>query len=305
MQLAATTFALSSVDVELVAGDLTAPVSDREFDLVVCNPPFVIGPVARYAYRDASWSRAAESGDATSRAAVRAAAEALADGGVAQLLVNWLHVRGEDWRDRVGEWVADLGVDAFLLERDVASVPDYVATWLADAGEADDDAAAEAWTSWFAREQVEAVGFGWVVVRRGSAPHRIAVESLTHAVDQPLGPAFDDWLVRSDWLRAADDAVILGHAFRAAPELRRDVASVPGDDGWTPVGGALRLDAGLRWSLPCDEPTAALVAGCDGRRPLGGLASVLAAALGVAPAAIEAEVCATVRGLVDRGLLLP
>jgi methylase of polypeptide subunit release factors len=117
--LAATSFALSDVDVELLTGDLEGPVAHREFDLVVCNPPFVVGPAARFAYRDADWSRPATAdADGLSRRAVRSAASVLADGGVAQLLVNWLHVRREDWRERVASWVDDLGVDALMLERD-------------------------------------------------------------------------------------------------------------------------------------------------------------------------------------------
>ena len=65
LQLAAAGFALSAVDVELLEGDLTEPVADREFDLVVCNPPFVVGPSSRFAYRDSG-----RAGDAMSHASV-------------------------------------------------------------------------------------------------------------------------------------------------------------------------------------------------------------------------------------------
>src|SRR5207245_5190999 len=103
----------------------------------------------------------------------------LADRGVAQLLANWLHVRGEDWRERVSSWVADLGVDALLLERDAQEPAEYVQTWLDDAGEAADEHQALEWQRWLADRGVEAVGFGWVVLRRGEPPHRVAVEQAT------------------------------------------------------------------------------------------------------------------------------
>jgi methylase of polypeptide subunit release factors len=299
LQLAATGFALSDVDVELAHGDLVEPVADREFDLVVCNPPFVVAPVAQFAYRDGGLV-----GDAMSRAAVRAAASVLAPGGIAQLLVNWLHVRGEDWRDRAAEWVSDLDCDAWLIERDAQDPVDYVSTWSADAGDADDDRAAQ-WLQSLRDTQVEAVGFGWVVLRRGDGPHRIAVEAAAQAVDQPLGAPIADWLDRVEWLRGADDEALLGAPLLAAPEVRLDVASGVGSQGWEPFGRALRLDGGLRWTLPCDDATAALVAGCDGRTPLRTLVAVLALSLGEPEAAVAEAAVATARGLIDRGLLLP
>lgn len=317
LDLAATSAALSGVEVELLEGDLTRPVQDREFDLVVCNPPFVLGPASRYAYRDAPRTASTgsggadepppEAGDAFCRRVVRSCAEVLAPGGVAQVLVDWLHVRGEDWRDRVGAWVTDLGCDAWLIERELVDPVDYVRTWTGDAGEADDVGLAREWLDWFAVRRVEAVGFGWVTLRRGDAPHRVAVERVLHPVDQPLGAEIAGWLDRVTWLREHDDAGVVRHAFRRGPQVRLDTAARPASDsGWETVARSLAVDAGFRWSLPADEPTAALVAGCDGTRPLGTLIAVLAATLpGHSQGDLEESVCALVRGLVDRGVLLP
>ena len=306
LRLAATSFALSDVDVDLLAGDLVEPVDGREFDLVVCNPPFVVGPSPRFAYRDADWSRSPDgAADALSRAAMRAAAGVLAEGGVAQLLVNWLHVRGEDWRDRAASWVVDLGVDALLMERGAQDVADYVETWLADAGETGDDERAEQWRAWLVERGVEAVGFGWVVLRRGAAPHRVAVESVTQQVDQPLGNAVEEWLDRLDWLRGADDALLLRARLRAADGVRLETSARAGDGGWQEETRRLALATGFRWSLECDEAVAAVVAGCDGSRSLSDLLDVLVLATGEPAAELAPSLCSTVRGLVDRGLLEP
>lgn len=315
LDLAATSAALSGATIELLAGDLTEPVRDREFDLVVCNPPFVLGPARRYAYRDPLGDLAAEDspaaaatadGDAFCRRVVRSCAAVLADGGVAQVLANWLHVRGEDWRDRAAAWVSDLGCDAWLIEREVTDPVDYVRTWTTDAGEADDTDLAAEWLDWFARRDVEAVGFGWVVLRRGGSPHRIAVEQVLHAVDQPLGAELAGWLDRTAWLRNAGDDRMLGHCFQRNPAVRLDVASYPAaTGGWEPAARSLLLDAGFRWALPTDELTAAVVAGCDGTRPLRAVASVLSLlAPGIALEELDAAVCGLVRGLVDRGILV-
>ena len=304
LTLAATTFALSDVTVERVEGDLVAPVADRRFDLVVGNPPFVVGAPRPLAYRDGAWSDPDRTGDGMSRAAVRSAAAVLDDGGVAQLLANWLHVRGEDWRDRVAGWVGDLSCDAWVIQRDVQDPRDYVRTWSADAGETD-PATRDAWHRWFVDERVDGVGFGWVLLRRADGPNRIAVEEVLHEVDQPLGGAVAGWLDRIDWLRTRSDDDLLAAQLCAAPSVRLDTAAVPTDGGWQPVAAQLRVDTGFRWALPCDDATAAIVAACDGTRPLAAVVAVLEISTGIDRAELAPAVCATVRGLIDRGLLLP
>jgi len=299
LRLAATTFALSGIQADLVDSDLVDAVADRTFDLVVSNPPFVVAPAPRFAYRDGG-----RDGDDMSRLAVRAAASVLAEGGVAQLLVNWLHLRGEDWHDRVASWVTDLGCDAWLVQRDVQEPADYVGTWSRDAGDYDESAAVQ-WLSWFRQRRVDAIGFGWVLLRRAQGPHRIAVEEMAQPVDQPLGGDYASWLDRVGWLRHRSDQALLGTALLAAPQVRHDVTGDRGDGGWLPLAQALRLDGGLRWSLPCDDPTAALVAGCDGTTALRTLVAVLAPAIGRPEAEAAEAVCGTVRGLIDRGILLP
>jgi hypothetical protein len=228
----------------------------------------------------------------------------LDDGGVAQLLANWLHVRGEDWRDRVADWVSDLSCDAWLIQRDVQDPRDYVATWSADAGENDPEVR-ERWLRWFASQRVDGIGFGWVVLRRSAGPHRVAVEELLHEVEQPLGEPVAGWLDRVAWLRSRDDDGLLAAHLRAAPAVRLDTAAVPAAGGWQPLAAHLRLDGGFRWALPCDDATAAIVAACDGSRPLAAVVAVLEISTGVERAQLVPAVCATVRGLVDRGLLLP
>ena len=304
LMLAATTFALSGVDVSLVASDLDDAVKPERFDRVVCNPPFVVGPAARFAYRDGAGQRD-DAPDGMSRRAVQASAAALAPGGVAHVLANWAHVGGEDWRDRVAGWVGGLGCDAWLLERDVQDPASYVDTWLADAGEGDDRDAAERWLRWLAAQRVEGVGLGWVLLRRTDGAPRIAVEELRQPVEQPLGPHLAGWLDRTDWLRAATDDDLLATPLRAAPGVRLDQASVPGPDGWAEAGRLLGVDGGFGWRLPCDDPTAALVGACDGARALAAVVAVLELTTGVPAGELRPAVCATVRGLVDRGILLP
>ena len=51
-------------------------------------------------------------------------------------IASWVHVEDEDWRARVASWLPAHGVDAWIVQRDVADPALYVGTWLQD-GDAD------------------------------------------------------------------------------------------------------------------------------------------------------------------------
>src|SRR5690606_247939 len=52
LALASLTAGLNGLDVDLRQGSLFEPVAAERFDLIVTNPPFVVSPGGRYAYRD-------------------------------------------------------------------------------------------------------------------------------------------------------------------------------------------------------------------------------------------------------------
>ena len=142
LRFAATTAALSGQSWELLRGDLADPVAGRRFDLVVSNPPFVVGPgTATYTYRDSG-----RAGDAVSAEVAALAPRLLTDGGMLQYLANWLHVAGEDWRDRVAGWFAGTGCDVWAFQREVTDPWSYVNLWLGEAGPATRGAATSGWT---------------------------------------------------------------------------------------------------------------------------------------------------------------
>ena len=168
LRLAQATFALNELDVELLQGDWFAPVARRRFDRIVCNPPFVVGPPrVDYVYRDSGLA-----GDDASALLVRQLPGFLTENGTGHLLASWLHVRGEDWTDRVARWLPP-HTDAWFVQRDIADPALYVGTWLRDAGieprSAEGRAKASAWLDWFAENDVEGVGFGFVTLRRTAA----------------------------------------------------------------------------------------------------------------------------------------
>ena len=305
LALAAATFALNDLDVELLEGPWLEPVAGRRFDRIVSNPPFVPGPArVDYVYRDSG-----RAGDDALAALVADLPAHLEPGGVAQLLGSWLHVRGEDWPDRVRSWLPP-GVDAWILQREVADPALHVGTWQRDAGIDPASAAGRAhaaqWLDWLDGAGVEAVGFGHLVLRRTDGPPTVVVEDLLGDIADPLGPEVAGWLERVDWLRAhaADDA-LLGARLAVADGVVLETWSEPGDEGWTTAGSAVaRLD-GPRWRHEVDTPAAALLAGCRGALPLDELLELLSFAHDRPVDALVAATLPAVRELVRHGLLVP
>lgn len=304
LRFAAATAALNRLDWELLEGDMVAPVKGRRFDLVVSNPPFVAGPgTTTHAYRDSG-----RPGDAVCAELVAAAPRLLTPGGTLQFLANWLHVTGEDWRDRVTGWLAGSGLDAWIIQREVSTPLEYVNLWLADAEEspATRPARAAAWLDWFAESQVEAVGFGLITLRAGGHNDPIVrVEELRQPLSDPLGPQVAAWFDRRDWLMANGVDAILDTRFVAASGLRLRQEASLGSQGWEVGRQLLSLTGGLRWSEEVDPVALALVGGCDGKLALRDQLAVLAAAHDADPSLLAEVAVPLVSHLVERGMLIP
>jgi len=300
LRFAATTAALSGMDWELLAGDLAAPVAGRRFDLVVSNPPFVVGPgVATHTYRDSG-----RAGDALCAELAAAAPDLLTEGGTCQYLANWLHVAGEDWAGRVAGWFAGTGLDVLVIQREVSDPVSYVNLWRSDAAERVDPVRAADWLDWFDANKVEAVGLGLVTLRRtGRDDPLLRIEDLRQPVEPPLGEQLAAWLRRLGWLRERDTGALLRERYRAAAGLILHQEASLVEEGWTVDRQLLTLTSGLRWSEEIDPIIQALVGGADGAVSLADQLAVLAAAHDV-PAPTLAELAGpVVAHLVERGFI--
>ncbi|NUT46363.1 MAG: methyltransferase, partial [Saccharothrix sp.] len=306
LALAAGTFRLNEVDVELRQGEWFGPLRGRRFDQVVCNPPFVVGPArVDYVYRDSGLA-----GDDASALVVRQMPAFLNEGGVGQLLASWLHRKGEDWADRVSSWLPRVGVDAWFVQRDVADPALYVGTWLRDAGVdprgAEGRAKASAWLDWFAENDVEGIGFGFVTLRRTDAEHaEVVCEDLRHAFDDPLGPESAAWLDRVAWLRETDNDRLLATRFTVPDTVLLEEVSAPAEEGWESVVRRLHRTDGPGWQHELDETAARLLAGFRGALPLADLVTLLAYAQDLDADALAAAALPVVRELVRHGMVVP
>ncbi|MEU7000282.1 methyltransferase [Nonomuraea sp. NPDC046570] len=273
IELSRISWALSGVEgIDARVGSLYEPVEGELFDLVVSNPPFVIAPGGgALTYRESGFEA-----DGFCRDLVRQAPRHLTPGGHCQILANWLHVRGEDWRERVGGWLAETGCDGWVVERDVQDPAEYVELWLRDAAEQGTPAYTEhydRWLAWFEAAQVEGVGFGWITMRNsGTLDPVVRLERLTHQVELPVGGYVDEVL---DAIATAHRATGLDTArLRTVDGLLDERIGAPGAED--PSRIVLRQTRGLRRSTDVGTVEAALAGVCDGDLALGPLLNVIA-----------------------------
>jgi hypothetical protein len=223
-------------------------------------------------------------------------------GGWCQLLANWVHRRGEDWRDRVGAWLPE-SCDGWALQREILDPAAYVSLWLHDAGDIagpDYLDRYDAWLGALEADGVEGIGFGWITLREGGGTTR--VEEWPHAVEAPLGPHVAETFERISWLREHDDAALLAARLCVADDLSQELIGDPGAED--PNHVVLRQGGGFRRARRVDTATAALVGASSGEAPVGVLIDAVATLLGEDESAVRARLVPVVRELVAEGYLV-
>ncbi|KQV74386.1 transferase [Aeromicrobium sp. Root344] len=301
LAMARLTAELNELDIDVRDGSLFDPVAGETFGLIATNPPFVISPPGSevLVYRDSGMP-----GDSVVRHLVENAAAHLDDGGWCQILANWAHRTDTAWQDGLEEWFAGQPLDAWVVQRELVDPSEYVEMWLADAGLAsapDYVRRYDAWLDWFADVGIEAVGFGWLSMRKTSATPVHRLEEWSGEVAPPVGPAVAAWGRRTELLRGLDDQSLLGRAFRHAPDLVEETRGPAGAEH--PESIVLRLQQGVRRARQVDTVEAGLVSASEGDLSAGQILDALASLLDRDAADLRRTYAGSVRELVAEGFL--
>jgi methylase of polypeptide subunit release factors len=302
LELAAMTARLNGMSWDLRHGSLFEPVAGERFDLIVSNPPFVVGSGARdYIYRDSGLA-----GDALCQSLIEQVGDHLLPGGTAHIMANWIVREGHDWQDRVRGWLAGTGLHAWVVQRELADPVSYVSLWLADAGEDLERQARRGgqWLDWFTEQGIAGIGMGMIslrVPRNGEPPEQI-LEEITGADEAVTGAEVDAFFARRAYLRDTSDDTLLAARLSTAPVFL-EAQSLPGPEGWQEVGAAVRRPGGPAAVIGVDEVLRALLAGCRGEVPLGTLIQLLATHHGVDADALAQAALPEVREAIGRGIL--
>ena len=291
--------------VECLEGDFFEPVRGETFDLVVTNPPFVISPETRYIYRNGAMEA-----DQVCRSIVHQVPRFLNEGGYCQILCNWAHLGGQDWRERLAGWFEGTGCDVWVMRSETRDAETYASTWIRHTERDEPEAFRERfdrWLAYYESQRIEAVSAGVITMRRTTG--RVNWYRCDDAPEKMVGPC-GDCIVRGfelhDFLETVgEDSALLDTRLKVSPHVRLHRQSEPSSDGWIDVAADLHLARGLAYTGTVDPYVANLVVGCDGRRPLRELVAEMAASSGKSQVDLAPAVSRVVRSLIERGFLWP
>ncbi len=250
--------------IELLTGSWFEPVVGRKFDRIVGNPPFVVsdGDVD-LVYRDSTFDL-----DGATAHILANVKDYLANDGTAHFLGAWVHVQGQSWQSRIASWLPSEGVEAWIVQRDVADPAQYVGTWLRDESldprSAEGQEKATRWLEHFARAGVDGIGFGYITIQKIDGPSSVVCEEMPQPLYGPFHLEASEYLERMAWLRDKDASAILNESFSVRDSAVVDRVS-PAHIGfsssaadWTPTTTISRVD-GPAWSHEIDETVATIL----------------------------------------------
>ena len=302
LTMARLTAALNEIEIDVRDGSLFEPVRGETFDLIATNPPFVVSPATgeRLIYRDSGLP-----GDEVVRRVVTQAPGHLNPGGWCQILANWVHLKDEPWEERLTGWLEPSGVDAWVLQREVADLPTYVEMWLADAGLQDAPdylQRYDTWLSWFDDQGIEGIGFGWLCLNKaGRDKPSLRLEEWPYEIEQPLGPHIAAWGDRMNALEGMTDEMLLAARLRHAEDVVQETVGPVGAED--PEHIVVRLQRGVRRARPVDTVEGGLLGASDGELSVAQILDALAQLLGHEPVETRATYLPKVRDLLSDGFL--
>jgi SAM-dependent methyltransferase len=292
--------ALNGIDrVQAVEGDLFAAAGGERFDLIVSNPPFVLSPHPTFLYRDG--------GASLSRRILRGAPDQLAEGGWLQMLCNWPQRAGQDWQAELQTWFEDNNCDAWVLRENSLDALSYADIWLGQQyPDGIPDATLTEWLEYLARERVDSVGGGLIVMHKvtSRAPWREFREMPALAL--PAGESIARTIEARDWLsRMTKDEDLLDARLCPSRDLEYHAAQRPSGKGWDVVEPRLTSAGGLRFAVRADPVAMAIIGFLDGRRSLREAARDFAAEHGLPVEYFLPHLPKAVREMMWLGLIVP
>jgi hypothetical protein len=291
-------------NVETAAGDLFEPTGDRDFDLIISNPPFVISPENEHLFRDSG-----RKGDQICEQIIREAPRHLAEGGFAQVLCNWVRIAGQSPNERLEQWLAGSECDAWIIHTRTDEIDVYADFWLRSDEAIDPGRLAERfdrWMAYYKKHGIEAIDFGLITLRRRTGGPNWLRFDTCRRFNHPNDVGIQVGFAARDLLAGLkSDRDLLDLRLRARSELRLSQSLKPTDLGWTVENAKCLLGDGLRFEGELNQAVFHLLTLCRGQFPLSVVLQQVAARLGQAPDTILAPCLEAAVNLIDQGFLWP
>lgn len=240
------------------AANLFDAAKERTFDLIVCNPPFVIGPKALSIHTSTGTPS-----DTFCETIIRRTPEFMNPNGYAQLVCNWAQIGDESSEEHISNWLENNGCDSWVLHSHTESAAEY-ARARAEENASDPDrveALFSEWIEYFLRENITGVHFGVITMRR-SAGHAnwIRYDELPKT-NGDCGDAIRRGFLLQDFLEQHSiDRDLLDQPISVAPEV--ELVESPADHDWH-----VQLKKGLMFSANINPEISEFLHYCESEMP--------------------------------------
>lgn len=289
-------------NVEWRLGSLFEAVEGETFELIFCNPPYVISPDSQFIFRDGG-----RRGDTLCEEIVRQVPNYLTDDGFATVLINWGIKHGEEWDVPLLRWTESNGCDSWLMMSAAQDPTSYAAIWTRGRDRDTYSAALERWVTYFDELGLRAIGLGAVVLRKTSnATPWVRADHLEESVTAPAGAEIERLFAAEDRLAVLrDDEVLLSQTLRTT----RDhvlLQTLKFSDAGTYVidRGEVRATGGLPFRGTVDLYSTQLLARSDGTRVLSEIARDIATTYDLDVGKFRAACPGIARKLIASGFLV-
>jgi methylase of polypeptide subunit release factors len=253
-------------NIEFRVGSWFEPIGDERFDVIACNPPYVISPASEFIYRDSGLI-----GDSVSEQVVRSIPGHLAEGGFATIAISWIVDPETDASEPVRRWLADSGCDAWLLHYRTDEPLTTAAGW--NQTESGDPARyaehIDKWMAYYRELDIRGIAYGSLVLRRRQGANWFRTDPLPPGRLRPASDHILRIFAAQDLLAASDDEdLLLGERIRvtAKATVEQRVRFPGGSPRIEEM--SLTLDEGVGFQAGLDAKVLLLLTLLDGTRTL-------------------------------------
>ncbi|MCP5092845.1 MAG: methyltransferase [Gammaproteobacteria bacterium] len=293
---------LNDIDnVDCIVGNLFEPVADQSFDLIVSNPPFVLGPDDTFVYRDNPLEL-----DGLCQQIVDQAPSFLNKNGCLQMLGEIVEFEPDSWHERMKSWFAGTRCDTWVLHSPALHPVHYVSKRANDlSGNVLQEAGSfDRWIEYFETRKVSAIHPVMVAMRRREGNNWLHVHNWQGDVESDAGEAVRMSIASCDFLeRCRDDDALLTETLVISPDISLEQQFTRQDHAWEPRSSVVRLTNGIPMDAEIDMPILAFLNQLDGEKPLQTTLETFSKAVGADRAKLTADLLPILRLLIGRGIL--
>ena len=295
---------LNGIDqIDWLKGDRFAPAEGRQFDLIVANPPFFVGPALGHLYSDNEMEL-----DAFCSDVVRQGAKHLKPGGYLVSLAEWVDLQGQNWKTRLRGWFEGIGCDAWVMTIHRHSPDRYARQRLLetiDPAQPGSETALKERAAYLREAGVKSILGGAIFLRRRLGTNWIEIDDYPVEVTGPCGNEVLKGFARRDFLaESGSDEGLLESRLIVSDAVGLEEVHRLGESAGQPELRRLRVEVGMKYTAKVNRVIVDLLRSCDGSRTL---REALESSGSPRPSGgdNQASLLDTARRLIRRGVLDP